>query len=237
MDYHRHVAVIAQEDADGLTEARKSYGDSWKSRGGVGAFMNLSRKWDRLEAACQKEGYDIFAVAAKDNRIESLYNDIRDLRRYLNLVEAECRERFGAGEGDRDIKQIRQNQQEELGLDGESQVFRNIRIDGQEVLKGSIIERALQHHLHHDTPTAPPDTLTDLYTRVATELKRPRDVVKYILIGMAQDKTASELLLFSEYEMALIDGVYMEISARPEWIEEVKIRIQTAQDSGVTYDA
>jgi len=84
---------IASEDAKGLTEAFKSYGPSWKKRGGIGAFMMLARKWDRLEVRLQKVGYDIFRGIASDERREGLIDDIRDLRRYLLLVEAEMRAR------------------------------------------------------------------------------------------------------------------------------------------------
>ena len=41
------VRKIAKQDAQKLHEAEQSYGDSWKKRGGVGAFMMLARKWDR----------------------------------------------------------------------------------------------------------------------------------------------------------------------------------------------
>ena len=34
-------------DAVALRKAQESYGDSWRIRGGVGAFMMLARKWDR----------------------------------------------------------------------------------------------------------------------------------------------------------------------------------------------
>ena len=40
----REVEKLAQEDVDKLEKAEKSYGDSWKKRGGVGAFMMLARK-------------------------------------------------------------------------------------------------------------------------------------------------------------------------------------------------
>ena len=40
---------ITHADITGLLKAERSYGDSWKKRGGVGAFMMLARKWDRLE--------------------------------------------------------------------------------------------------------------------------------------------------------------------------------------------
>tara|TARA_E500000318_G_C3489141_1_gene183615 strand:- start:134 stop:520 length:387 start_codon:yes stop_codon:yes gene_type:complete len=72
-----------------LEEAEQSYGDSWKQRGGVGAFMMLARKWDRLEKQVTEQGYDIFQAIAYDGREEGILDDIRDLRRYLFLVEAE----------------------------------------------------------------------------------------------------------------------------------------------------
>jgi hypothetical protein len=104
---------IAREDVEGLKKAQKSYGDSWKQRGGVGAFMMLARKWDRLENALRplNEGaaqgcarivgntttpcaaYDILRAAEIDTRAEGLIDDIRDLRRYLLLVESELRAR------------------------------------------------------------------------------------------------------------------------------------------------
>ena len=72
-----------------LEEAEQSYGDSWKQRGGVGAFMMLARKWDRLEKQVTEQGYDIFQAIAYDGREEGILDDIQDLRRYLFLVEAE----------------------------------------------------------------------------------------------------------------------------------------------------
>lgn len=91
-----HVDKIAAEDAAGLHQANKHYGDSWKRRGGVGAFMMLARKWDRIERRLEKDDaharlYDIFAHLAADERVDGLIDDIRDLRRYLILVEAEAR--------------------------------------------------------------------------------------------------------------------------------------------------
>lgn len=94
-DYLQELNVIAVQDAQGLKKAQASYGNSWKSRGGVGAFMMLARKWDRLENQLARkpseEGdrYDIFAHIAEDPRGEGVIDDVRDLRRYLMLVEAE----------------------------------------------------------------------------------------------------------------------------------------------------
>ena len=83
------VNVLANDDVSALHEAEKSYGDSWKKRGGIGAFMMLARKWDRIENQSNDYTYDIFLALEEDQRPEGLIDDIRDLRRYLLLVEAE----------------------------------------------------------------------------------------------------------------------------------------------------
>ena len=85
--------VVAQEDVNGLQEAEKSYKDSWKKRGGIGAYMMLARKWDRIEAQVERHGWDVFKAIQEDNRPEGIIDDIQDLRRYLNLVESEMRVR------------------------------------------------------------------------------------------------------------------------------------------------
>lgn len=117
MNHMEYVDKIAQEDAEGLRRAEQEYGSSWKLRGGIGAYMMMARKWDRLENRCKQkpllavvsvatmgkpeakmptqEGdrYDIFAHIEADQRSEGILDDIRDLRRYLMLVEAEMRAR------------------------------------------------------------------------------------------------------------------------------------------------
>lgn len=87
------LSTIAREDAEGLTKAQESYGDSWCKRGGVGAFMMLARKWDRMEKRVEEipARYDIFEAIRTDERAEGIIDDVRDLRRYLMLVEAKCR--------------------------------------------------------------------------------------------------------------------------------------------------
>tara|TARA_Y100000361_G_C11010182_1_gene263930 strand:+ start:303 stop:599 length:297 start_codon:yes stop_codon:yes gene_type:complete len=87
----QEVEKVAGEDVVNLDMAEQSYGDSWKQRGGVGAFMMLARKWDRLEKQVNEHGYDVFKAANEDQRPEGIMDDIRDLRRYLFLVEAELR--------------------------------------------------------------------------------------------------------------------------------------------------
>jgi hypothetical protein len=69
---------IAQKDLTQLINAEKSYGDSWRRRGGTGAFMMLARKFDRIEQQSKSVNWDIFEACEK-------YDG--DLRRYLLLVE------------------------------------------------------------------------------------------------------------------------------------------------------
>lgn len=87
------VDEVAAEDCAGLKKAYESYGDSWMKRGGVGAYMMLIRKIDRMEMQAEKHKYDIFEAVEDDPRAEGIIDDIRDLRRYLLLVEAELRAR------------------------------------------------------------------------------------------------------------------------------------------------
>jgi len=89
--YLLYIDKLAENDAKGLHESDKHYSDSWKRRGGVGAFMMMARKWDRIENLMTKltRPFDIFWAIASDQREEGIIDDIRDLRRYLNLVEAE----------------------------------------------------------------------------------------------------------------------------------------------------
>ena len=88
-----NIVGLANQDVEGLHNSEQSYGDSWKQRGGVGAFMMLARKWDRLEKQVTEYNYDVFEAALGDMREEGILDDIRDLRRYLFLVEAEVRMR------------------------------------------------------------------------------------------------------------------------------------------------
>lgn len=82
------VDQLSKQDVLGLHKAERSYGDSWKQRGGVGAFMMLARKWDRIEKQVENYRYDIFDAMVNDKRPEGLLDDIRDLRRYLFLVDS-----------------------------------------------------------------------------------------------------------------------------------------------------
>jgi len=90
MSYLDELAGVAKDDVAGLLQAEKSYGDSWKKRGGVGAWMMLARKIDRAE---RQVAQHVFKAIEVDKRAEGIIDDIRDLRRYLMLVEAEMRAR------------------------------------------------------------------------------------------------------------------------------------------------
>ena len=81
------MRTIAQTDVDCLEKAEKSYGESWKNRGGVGAFMTLARKFDRIENQSQACHWDVFGAILDDMSSTGILDDIRDLRCYLLLVE------------------------------------------------------------------------------------------------------------------------------------------------------
>jgi hypothetical protein len=88
-----NMRKLGEIDVDVLIQKGQSYGSSWRNRGGVGAFMMLARKWDRIENLCKSQGYDIFKSIQADgvlNGAEGVLDDIQDLRRYLLLVESYC---------------------------------------------------------------------------------------------------------------------------------------------------
>lgn len=104
LDHMNFLQSVADEDVAHLNEKEKTYGGSWKRRGGVGAFMMLARKWDRIENILSNfcefaKRHDIHAsdfdvitactinMTGADGTIRA---EIRDLRRYLMLVEAEA---------------------------------------------------------------------------------------------------------------------------------------------------
>tara|TARA_R100001594_G_scaffold1044_3_gene4294 strand:- start:3126 stop:3560 length:435 start_codon:yes stop_codon:yes gene_type:complete len=87
----REVRYLSEQDVLSLIDSERSYGDSWRNRGGIGAFMMLARKWDRIENQTRKYGYDVFKTISEDASKEGILDDIADLRRYLFLVEAHIR--------------------------------------------------------------------------------------------------------------------------------------------------
>lgn len=91
-DHMSKIEEVAMRDVATLIQKERTYGGSWKKRGGVGAFMMLARKMDRIENIAQQHSYDVFSAVAAggmDGEDGSMIAEIRDLRCYLNLVEAE----------------------------------------------------------------------------------------------------------------------------------------------------
>lgn len=132
-----HLKQVALADVEGLERAERQYGSSWKRRGGVGAFMMLARKWDRLETALQPHPedaarangstagdrvapWDILEAIRVDGRAEGIIDDIRDLRRYLLLVESEAVARgYTRANNHRDNHADRTGMEEPFGYQGE----------------------------------------------------------------------------------------------------------------------
>lgn len=87
---YKLVSNITQEIVEVLKQKGEHYGDSWKSRGGSGAFMNIARKWDRLENQCSKLDYNIFKAILQDkNGDEGVKDSLLDLIGYGLLILAE----------------------------------------------------------------------------------------------------------------------------------------------------
>lgn len=108
MDHLKHLPDIAHFDCCEIEEKERTYKGSWKKRGGVGAAMMMLRKADRLEVMLKDRGYDVFEAIEHDlNGLSALPStaldgtvlaEIRDLRRYLLLIESEIAARL-AGRG------------------------------------------------------------------------------------------------------------------------------------------
>jgi hypothetical protein len=101
MGHMAYLRAVARGDVEHLKIKEATYRGSWKRRGGVGAYMMMARKWDRLEGIVSKT-YDVFSIIGgqcdADKAIRpnepvgsdgTVLAEIRDLRRYLLLVEAE----------------------------------------------------------------------------------------------------------------------------------------------------
>ncbi len=86
--YHAHLMEIALNDVELLLDKDVQYKGSCFRRGGSGLFHMFARKWDRIEAMVEDCGYDIFEAVENDTRMETVLDDVADLRRYLLLAEA-----------------------------------------------------------------------------------------------------------------------------------------------------
>ena len=96
MPYLDHLPTISKNLINNLMDKDKTYGSSWKKRGGVGAYMMLARKWDRIEIQAQAQGYDILTMMEKDYEVaDGIVDDVNDLVSYLLLCLAEVTHRQG----------------------------------------------------------------------------------------------------------------------------------------------
>jgi len=97
MKYHAHLESIAKADIEYIRRKDVQYNASWKKRGGEGAFFTIARPWDRFESIARGNNYDIFKIIQHEGLVGpdgSLIACVRDLRRYLLLVEAEMTDRL-----------------------------------------------------------------------------------------------------------------------------------------------
>lgn len=116
MKHMDHLEAVAAFDVATLRRKESTYQGSWKRRGGVGAFMMMARKWDRLEQILRthEKEYDVFScVQTQDNADDgSALAELRDLRQYLLLVEAELQSRGGSYQFIKGVE-VRQHQDKE----------------------------------------------------------------------------------------------------------------------------
>ncbi len=120
MNHMSHIREIAEEDVETIVVKEATYQGSWKKRGGIGAFMMLARKWDRIENMVAKHKFDIFDAIGDEMGGDdgTILAEIIDLRCYLLLVHAEMESRntppssteiespFGYVEEDQSIKSV-----------------------------------------------------------------------------------------------------------------------------------
>lgn len=100
MSYADYLRKVSEKNLVKTMDKDAEYGGSWLKRGGVGAFMNLARKWDRIELQASKEKigdgqvcqkWDIIEHALCDQRDEGIMDDLGDLVGYLLLIQAEVK--------------------------------------------------------------------------------------------------------------------------------------------------
>jgi len=93
LHHMEYIDAVAAADCDVLRRKESTYRGSWKRRGGRGAWHVFARCWDRLANVVEDAAYadDVFAAieVQADGRDGTPLAALRDLRRYLLLVEAE----------------------------------------------------------------------------------------------------------------------------------------------------
>ena len=81
---------LAHWDHTQVARADQLYGGSWRSRGGVGAYMVGIRKWDRLQTPlAYLKTASLNTALGHPVAGPSVWDDLVDLRRYLLLWEGE----------------------------------------------------------------------------------------------------------------------------------------------------
>jgi hypothetical protein len=86
------LGAVAVADVEELRRKEKTYGGSWKKRGGTGAYHVSIRVVDRLQKIVEEQfNCDIFAAIKADpsGADGSALAQVRDYRRYLMLIESE----------------------------------------------------------------------------------------------------------------------------------------------------
>jgi hypothetical protein len=76
--------TVANGIIETLFKKEEHYAGSWQKRGGIGAFMMMCRKWDRIEKIAAENGYNIFKVL-EDNDADTI-DDVDDLIGYLLMI-------------------------------------------------------------------------------------------------------------------------------------------------------
>jgi hypothetical protein len=76
-----------------LHDKREEYGDSWRARGGQGAFFTTVRKFDRIEHSAKQCGYDVFAAFDRFPGEDGFEASVHDTIGYLLLWLAHHRAR------------------------------------------------------------------------------------------------------------------------------------------------
>lgn len=97
--YHRYLEAVAADDIAYVRRKDKAYGASWKRRGGPGAFFTLVRPWDRFERMAEEYvvPFDVFTMIMMqglEGPDGSAIACVRDMRRYLLLLECEMAEQL-----------------------------------------------------------------------------------------------------------------------------------------------
>lgn len=99
MRYMDHLEVVAADAVGLIREKTGTYGDSWKRRGGPGAWFTIVRPIDRLEGIAAKFGGDIFEAVRHHPSGDdgTALACVRDIMNYCILIEAHARAALGVG--------------------------------------------------------------------------------------------------------------------------------------------